>query len=116
MQVIGRATKKKSGLRFWNRALGIKVNVSTPHTWQPLTGVTLWGLVVGMALVLMGQVAFADTGHDMLPDPTCSGLPAMSHLDDDEVEISGSSVGSGDALTEKDTTAGTADEGDEGFD
>ena len=73
MQVIGRATKKKSGLRFWNRALGIKVNRNTPHTRQPLAGVTLWGLVVGMALALMGQVAWAQDAEETVTThpPAC---------------------------------------------
>ena len=75
MQAIRQMSKGKGGLRFWNRALGIEANRDTPHTRQPLTGVTLWGCVVGMALVLMGQVAWA---HDTDPAtnhthhyPTC---------------------------------------------
>ena len=75
-------SKRKSGLRFWNRALGIKAKRNTPRTRQPLTGVTLWGCVVGALLVLLGQVAFAHTGGEPLPTPTCSGLPAAAFYTD----------------------------------
>ncbi len=81
MQVTRRASKRRSGLRFWNRAPGIKSNMRTPHTRQPLTGVTLWGLVVGAVLVFGAQAAWAHTGGEPLPPPTCSGLPGDTFLD-----------------------------------
>lgn len=74
MQAIRQVSKGRIGLRFWKRTLGIRAKRKTPHARQALTGVTLWGLVVGMALVLMGQVAFAHTGTVEIP--TCGDLPS----------------------------------------
>ena len=110
MQVIRRASKRKSGLRFWNRAPGIKADMNTPHTRQPLTGVTLWGLVVGMALVFMGSVAFADT----LPTPHCRNLPSDDHLAaTNTAELAFISIASIDETAVTFTAVkGTADEGD----
>ena len=72
MQAIRQSDKRRGGLGFWNRVPGIK---KTPHTRQPLTGVTLWGCVVG-AVLLLGQVAFAHTGEVAMP--TCAGLPSAA--------------------------------------
>lgn len=72
MQVIRQASKGRSGLRLWSRALGTKANRKTPPR-QPLTGVTLWGCLVG--LMLTAGVGWAHTGGEPLPMPTCSGLP-----------------------------------------
>ncbi len=74
MQVTRRASKRRSGLRFWDRAPGIKANMRTPHTRQALTGATLWGLVVGMMVVGGAAVAFAHTGE--VDTPTCTTLPS----------------------------------------
>lgn len=78
MQVIRQASKGRSGLRLWSRALGIKANRKTPPR-QPLTGVTLWGCLVG--LMLTTGVGWAHTDGEPLPMPTCSGLPADAFFD-----------------------------------
>ena len=93
MQTIRQAIKGRSGLRFWNRALGIEANRDTPRTRQPLTGVTLWGLFVGAVLLLMGQVAFAHTEGKPLPVPTCSGLPADAFYTGDVSNVTDDTTG-----------------------
>ena len=100
MQVIRQASRGRSGLRLWNRAPGLRANRKTPHTRQPLTGVTLWGCLVGAVLVFMGSVAFAHTDGEPLPLPTCSELPtaadffpAAGTADDALLDLAAANVG-----------------------
>ncbi len=82
MQVTRQASKRRSGLRFWNRALGTKANRKTPHTRQPLTRVTLWGCLVG--LMLATGIGWAHTGP--ITSPTCAGAPASDDFATGEMQ------------------------------
>ncbi len=93
MQAIKQASERKSALRFWNGALGIKAKRNTPRIRQPLTGVTLWGIAVGVMLVLIGRVAFAHEMGAPLPNPTCSGLPADAFFTGDPTNATDDTTG-----------------------
>ena len=116
MQVIGRATKKKSGLRFWNRALGIKANMPAERDKQIWQRTGLVGSVALAAWLLSGQVAFADT----LTMPHCRNLPSDTFLgaatEGETVELTYVGIGNIDT-TEETITAkpGTDEEGHTDF-
>ena len=117
MQVVRRTSKRKSGLRFWNRALGIKANMHIPRTQKPLAGATCLGFIVGAIIVFMGQVAFAHTGA--IATPRCSDLPGEDFFAAEDTELQTLTVSdlanlvtnSGVDITPKIGDADTADSG-----
>ena len=71
MQTIRQASERKSALRFWNRALGIKARRNTPRTQQSLTGVTLWGCVAAVLALILGGGASAWAQDKTTHYPVC---------------------------------------------